>query len=106
MDEVLELLTKGREFFADHEWERSGDYYRTGPDGQVKSCCAEGALLFVSDLDRHPDGEVWSTACGLLHRALRGPLRYSVTAFNDRGAESKADILALYDRAIAARRSE
>lgn len=109
MDKVLELLTKGREFFADHEWERGGDYYRTGPGGDVRSCCAQGALLGVLEFDKAPlDSDLFDAACGALSRALRAlraPGAYSVTAYNDRVAESKDEILDLYDRAIAARRS-
>lgn len=107
MDAVLELLTKGREFFAAHEWNRDGAYYRYGADGQIKSCCAEGALLLAGEVDEASiDGGVFEKARKLLARALPSPDLYGVYQFNDYFAKSRDDILAVFDRAIAARRSE
>jgi hypothetical protein len=63
------------------------------------SWCAEGALYAVIDLDNEAEQEAAHAAFSLLNDALPKGRRV-VARFNDNA--SHAEVLALYDRAIAA----
>lgn len=113
-DKVLDLLVAGREYFATHEWNRDGTYFAGTPfRPDVSTCCAVGAVLaaagadsesgFVRATEIHP-----SDISDALYEALTPEQRYvpgNFYYFNDFIAESKDEILAVFDRAIEARKS-
>lgn len=106
-DKVLALLVKGRAYFATHEWNRDGTYLRGS------ACCGVGAVFAAVGIDNRG---TFYDATGVfpvdihdaLYSALTAEQRSGVSTFygfNDHVAKSKDDILAVYDRAIEARKS-
>lgn len=102
--EVLDLLERGRAYLArpDVTLNQDGKYWRYD-----RTCvCAIGALMVA-------DGTVGLVLCpSFAVRAARGALNKALWAihperllgiveFNDDVAQSKADVLAVFDRAIA-----
>jgi hypothetical protein len=94
--EVVQALLDARALVA-VGWSQGWDWKRDD-DG----CCALQALFRVT---RRAPGSVglghpYSAATHYLQKAL-GQGKKSVIAFNDAPTTTKADVLALYDRAIA-----
>jgi len=109
-DDVIELLITGRDRIArPNGWCKGG--YRKG--GAV---CALGAIYSPgSDLDEFQRTATEMAAACLLAdtlgwvssgRRLASPALGGVPSFNDHRSTRKADVLALYDAAIARRREE
>lgn len=102
----LEQLKAARELISDHDrWTkgesaRNAEGRRVDADDAAAVCwCAEGALQKFQGL------EIWGSGA---YQALRkagqsssAARPFSVWSFNDRIATSHADVLALYDKAIA-----
>jgi hypothetical protein len=97
----LETLQKAREHLSDPKnWNKDGNYFKDN-DRSSGCCCALGALA-LCEVGPNPR---WSAphihdARAALMSALR-PGGRTVTSFNDAPSTTHADILALFDRAIA-----
>lgn len=112
-DEVLDLLVKGRQYLADHEWHR-GEFFEVRYDEERddwradrSKCCGLGAVLAGSGLDYDyidNSGSVWREVRGALGVATAECSTDDFAFYNDHVAKSKEDVLAVFDRAIAARR--
>lgn len=108
-----EALERGRQAFLEHEWCRAGVYGQDESgrdlrvdeiiDGKACSLCAVGALFAGNKAhavsERHPVGAAWTE---LLRASSAGPDGHFLLTFNDTKAESKDDIVAVYNRAIEA----
>jgi hypothetical protein len=97
----LETLQKAREHLSDPKnWNQDGHYFR-GMDRSTRCCCALGAII-VDDLRPvlHWQAPHVRAVAEALVSALP-PDQTSVVVFNDAPTTTHADILALYDRAIA-----
>lgn len=114
-DKILGLLVGGRYHFATHEWNRNGDYFVRGlVDDDASTCCGVGAVVAATGTTntvvfRQRTGisafEIYLLLCAALTPGQKSRAR-DFFDFNDRVAKSKADILAVFDRAIEARRAE
>lgn len=113
-DKILDLLVKGREYFATHEWNRNGRYFAGfGLILDLSVCCGIGAVFAAAGVDSE-FGFVCETGIDVddidraLHSAMTPEQKTNALtfyAFNDDIAESKDDVLAVFDRAIEARKS-
>lgn len=114
-DKVLDALVKGREYFATHEWNRNGSYFASLVCGHpnLERCCGIGAVYAAAGFDYEGD---FVAATGIDSDDIHVPLYEALTPgqrdaadsfyeFNDFVAESEADVLAVFDRAIEARRA-
>mgnify|MGYP006346210075 CR=1 FL=1 len=100
---VLDALIKARDHISDPAMWYKGGYSDDGRTGAEDGfpCCAMGALVWVN-----PDVGIF---CNDAYRPLRDALPAewtSIPYFNDAPATTHADILALFDRAIAAERAK
>jgi hypothetical protein len=108
MDEkMLNLLVDGREYLATHEWNRSGTYFN-----KTLSCvCGVGAVMAAVGVE---DWEQFTARTGFEVSDIRQELDQHLPpgypddfySFNDDAAETKADVLAVFDRAIEKLRLE
>lgn len=108
-DTLLDLLVRGREYFATHEWNRNGHFFggvHFAPDTNI--CCPVGAVIAVAGFD---NGGSFARDTGISPSDISAALRYGMTndqkdnsgyfyAFNDEFAQSKDEVLAVFDRAI------
>lgn len=106
-DEALRMLLAAREWLSDPSHWSKGTYYRDANGAMIEdfdapmvvgSTCAWGALY-------HANGLRLLAREGLAAEATLFAAGH-VPTINDRPETTHADILALYDRAIAARRAE
>jgi hypothetical protein len=92
-DEVLELLRGARERVAKGWWQH--DFF--GPHGEV---CAVGALLGTVTISDPMFFAATETLDRCLPRVWRGR---PIPDFNDAPGRTQAEVVALFDRAIAQR---
>ena len=100
---VLDDLIRARDHISDPAMWYKGAFSKTGSAGAKNGqpCCAVGALLWV--------GKSRLNLNSRLYYALECALSddwFSTGEFNDDPATTHADILALFDRAIAAERAK
>lgn len=103
-DEVLNVLVKARAKIANE-----GDWCNSGPgDAEITFCAAVAIRVsagFVVGGGPQPEAHIlWSEAQSALEAVLCG--FRDVPDFNDAPTTTHADVLALFDRAIATRMSE
>lgn len=113
--EIIEALEKGREIFASSGWARTGDYAidKNGVPCLVESkdaasFCALGATMHCLPLQSYHDETHESKlirikrnqASEFLWDACSEMFEENITIFNDRVAQSKQDVLDIYDKAI------
>jgi hypothetical protein len=103
-DVLLRALISARHRLDDpSRWNHSGGYFEVFGMG-VMACtdataaCAVGSVRIVTG----DDNRIWERAWDLFDDLLGR----SVFAFNDHPTTTHADVLALFDRAIASRRAE
>lgn len=109
-DEVLARLIAGRDRIADPvRWTR-GALMRDATDDGPAAMCARGAIFCGFSATAR---EIYAAADDALFRRL--PMRFQtmrdarfagVPSFNNDPSTTHADVLALFDRAIAARKAE
>ena len=100
---VLDALIKARDHISDPAMWYKGGYSEFGFIGAENGlpCCAMGALIWAAQ-DLQYAHDYYRSA--LLDALLDGG--HSIANFNDAPATTHADILALFDRAIAAERAK
>lgn len=105
MSDVLKILKDARELLSDEKrwtkgmWARTAAMMPTDSKSEDAVCwCAMGALCRVIDYDR--DASEFRMATAYLTEALP-PSWWGVSVFNDAKATTHADLLAMFDRAIA-----
>lgn len=119
-EKVLQLLVKGRDYLArpDVELHQEGEYFEAIPedDGSFSEdltrCCGMGAVLAGSGLNT--PGQMFldlAVSDRDVHARLRAavadcPPELDFYEWNDHHAQSKDDVLAVFDRAIANLRAE
>lgn len=102
-DEVLDTLVKAREWLSDPAHWHKGSHGVRGLDGKYAATCAWGALGLVLG---QAQMKVPMHIQEYLHSQVPGRRFASVMQFNDHPDTTHADILGVFDRAIAARKAE
>ena len=98
VSDTVEVLQAARALIADERnWCRLASYRRKGRHVQR---CAMGAVNFAMGLDEHDvsgkSNDCFSALCEVVHQGVR--------RFNDH--HSHSDVLAMFDRAIAAEQAK
>ena len=100
---ILDALIKARDHISDPAMWYKGGYSEDGAEGAENGlpCCAMGALIWATQDSRGH----WVFPRDALVSALPDGWTF-VAAFNDDPNTTNTDILALFDRAIAAERAK
>lgn len=111
---VLDALVKGRDYFATCAWNRDGGYFALRAVDDPYACCGVGAVVAAAGTTntatfrRRTGIPTWAIH-QQLYAALTPEQKTSTSdfyEFNDNVAESKDDVLAVFDRAIENLRAE
>ena len=96
MTDTLTILTAARKIVADPAMWYRGDYTASGDWNTSEPCCASGAIGRAAyAIDVHPFDAI-------LNIGAFTPRKVGIHRFNDRPTTTHADVLAVFDRAIAA----
>lgn len=97
MSDVKDVLTKARDYLAEHGWCRGTGAVRNVV-GDVVDCCALGALWYGNGFERIEGLGPWEMQAA--EAELRHVMGRPITKFNDLVAKDKAEVLAMFDQAI------